>query len=232
MEYKTVLEQRDGLSEPKKCENGEGSTISGKGKLAWLPNHNYEITATTKAVLRHNQTGAQEAEMVQRAYFRTKGMVGLNWVDHTGQEVEPYVEAIFPRPDLPIIYREEPIAMAFREQFNILLPVDRSMDPDNPAELNQVLEWDLTVDKQGDPFGHNRISKSSLDWIVENRGTGTANPYDFTVLIGEVLFRLERKAFTTDAMRLRVEGILSSPFSCNGGTSPQHPLPRFSCTNP
>lgn len=223
MEYKTVLEQRDWLSEPKKCENGEGSTISGKGKLAWLPNHNYEITATTKAVLRHNQTGAQEAEMVQRAYFRTKGMVGLNWVDHIGQEVEPYVEAIFPRPDLPIIYREEPIAMAFREQFNILLPVDRSIDPNNPAELNQVLEWDLTVDKQGDPFGHNRISKSNLDWIVENRGSGTANPYDFTVLIGEVLFRLERKAFTTDAMRLRVEGILSSPFSCNGGTSPQHP---------
>jgi hypothetical protein len=223
MEYKTVLEQRDGLNEQIKCENGEASTITGKGKLAWLPNHNYEITATTRAVLQHNQTGAQEVEMIQRAYFRTKGMVGLNWVDHIGQEVEPYVQAIFPHADFPIIYREEPIAMAFREQFNILLPVDRNMDPNNPAELNQVLEWDLSVDKLGDAFGHNRISKSNPDWIVENRGSGTTNPYDFTVLIEDILFRLERKAITTDVMRLRVLGILSSPFSCNGGTSPQYP---------
>ncbi len=223
MEYKTVLEQRDGLSEPKKCEHGEGSAIIGKGKLAWLPNHNYEITATTRVVLQHNQTGAQEAEMVQRAYFRTKGMVGLNYGDHVGHEIEPYLETIYPRADRLIVYREEPIAMAFREQFNILLPVDRSINPNNPAELNQVLEWDITVDKQGDPFGHNRISKSNPDWIVENRGSGTTNPYDFTVLIGDVLFRLERKAITTDIMRLRVQGVLSSPFSCNGGITPPPP---------
>jgi hypothetical protein len=223
MEYKSVLEQRDAQGGSKKCENGEGSTINGKGKLAWLPNHNYEITATTRVVLDHNQTGAQDAQMVQRAYFRTKGMVGLNWVDHIGQEVEPYVEAIFPRADFPIIYREEPVAMAFKEQFNILLPVDRILDLNNPAELNQVLEWDLTVDKQGDPFEHNRISKSNADWIVENRGSGTTSPYDFTVLIGDVLSRLERKANTTDAMQLRIQGILSSPFSCNGGTTQPPP---------
>ncbi|OOP57616.1 MAG: hypothetical protein AYP45_02420 [Candidatus Brocadia carolinensis] len=223
MEYKTVLEQRDGLSEPKKCEHGEGSAITGKGKLAWLPNHNYEITATTRVVLQHNQTGAQEAEMVQRAYFRTKGMVGLNYGDHIGHEIEPYLEAVYPRADRLIVYREEPIAMAFREQFNILLPVDRSIDPNNPAELKQVLEWDLTIDKQGDPFGHNRISKSNPDWIVENRGSGTTNPYDFTVLIEGVLFRLKRKAITTDVMRLRVQGVLSSPFSCHGGMTPPPP---------
>jgi hypothetical protein len=223
MEYKTVAEQVDAQGGLKKCQNGEGSTITGKGKLAWLPNHNYEITTTTKVRLLHNQTGAQEAEMVQRAYFHTKGMVGLNWVDHIGQEVEPYVEAVFPRAGFPIIYREEPIAVAFTEQFNILLPVDRNIDPTNPAELNQVLEWDLAVDKQGDPSGHNRISKSNSDWIVDNRGTGTTNPYDFTVLIHDVLFRLERKALTINQQRLRVQGILNSPFSCNGGTTPPPP---------
>ena len=123
MEYKTIAEQVLAQGGSKKCEIGEGSTITGKGKLAWLPNHNYEITATTKVRLLHNQSGAQEAEMVQRAYFRTKGMVGLNYVDHIGQEVEPYVEAVFPRAEFPIIYREEPIALAFTEQFNILRPL-------------------------------------------------------------------------------------------------------------
>ncbi|HKO82118.1 MAG TPA: hypothetical protein VJU78_17040, partial [Chitinophagaceae bacterium] len=82
---------------------------------------------------------------------------------------------------------------------------------------------DLAVDKQGDPSGHNRISKSSSDWIVDNRGTGTTNPYDFTVLIRDVLFRLERKALTVNPQRLRVQGILNSPFSCNGGTTPPPP---------
>lgn len=221
MDYRTVAEQVDLQSGSTKCTNGEGSSISGKGKLAWLPNHNYEITATTKVRLLHNQSGAQEAEMVQRAYFRTKGMIGLNQVDHVGKEVEPYVEAVFPRPGVPVIYREEPIALAFTEQFNILLPVDRIVDPNNSPELNQVLEWDLTVDKQGDPFGHNRISTSGTDWIVDNRGTGTTDPYDFTVPVGDVLLQLERIAFSINPLRLRVQDILSSPFSCNGGNAPQ-----------
>jgi hypothetical protein len=119
LEYRTVREQLDTLSESGKCRNSEGSVVSGKGKLAWLPNHNYEITATTRVILQHNQTGAQEANMVQSVYFRTKGMIGLNYVEHIGQEIEPYIEAAFPAADSPVIYREEPIAMAFREQFNI-----------------------------------------------------------------------------------------------------------------
>ena len=218
MEYKTLAEQVDALGGSKKCGNNEGSIINGQGKLAWLPNHNYEIMATTKVRLLHNASGEQEAEMVQRAYFRTKGMVGLNWVDHIGQEVEPYVASVFPRPNKKTIYREEPVALAFTEQFNILLPVDRNIDPNNPAELNQLLEWDLVVDKQGDPFGHNRISTSGSDWIVDHRGTGTTNPYDFTIYVVEVLTRLERKAFSIHPMQNRLQGILSSPFSCNGGT--------------
>lgn len=224
MEYQTVLEQRDNQSGSWKCQNNEGSVLTGKGKLAWLPNHNYEITATTRVILQHNGSGAQQAEMVQRAYFRTKGMIGLNYGETVGHEIEPYLEAAYPHPGNPIVYREEPVAMAFNEQFNILLPVDRSPDPSKPEEFNQVLEWDLTVDKQGDPFGHNRISKSSADWIVENRGTGTTNPFDFTILVGEVLFPLNRMAISMDAMRQRLQGILASPFSCNGGTAPP-PLP-------
>jgi hypothetical protein len=54
---------------------------------------------------------------------------------------------------------------------------------------------------------------------VENRGTGTTDPYDFTILIGEVLVALERKAISTDPLRGRVQGILASPFSCNGGAA-------------
>lgn len=224
MEYQTVLERLEGQSGPIKCDHNQGSVLSGKGKLAWLPNHNYEISATVRVELLHNQSGAQQAEITQRAYFRTKGMVGLNYGETVGHEVEPYVEAAYPPPGRPIIYREEPVVMAFKEQFNILLPVDRSPDPANPAELNQVLEWDLTVDKQGDALGHNRISKSNPDWIVENRGTGSTNPYDFSVLVNAVLQVMDRRALSTDPMRIRVQGILNSPFSCNGGTPPP-PLP-------
>lgn len=223
LEYRTVLEQRDAIAEPLRCQGGEQTTISGKGKLAWLPNHNYEVTVTTQVILQHNQSGAQQADMVQRAYFRTKGMIGLNYAEHTGKEIAPYLQNTYPTSGNPIIYREEPVAMAFTEKFNILLPVDRTIDPSNSAELNQVLEWDLTVDKQGDPSQHNRISKSSPDWIVSNRGTGNTNPHDFTILISEVLLYTQRKFASTHPLQLRLDSILASPYSCDNGTPPVPP---------
>lgn len=223
LEYITVLEQSDFLADLQKCQGSGQSVISGRGALAWLPHHNYEITATTKVMLQHHSSGVQEASMVQRAYFRTKGMIGLNYVEYTGKEIEPYLEATYPTASDPLIYREEPVAIAFTEQFNILLPVNRNIDPANPAELNQLLEWDLTVDKEGDAFGRNRISKSNPDWIVSNRGTGTTPPFDHTILVNGVLASLIRKAPSTNVMRQRMLNILASPHSCNAATPPAPP---------
>lgn len=219
LQYKTITDQQLALAGTWRCQNGEGNTLSGKGKLAWLPNHNYELTLTTRAKLDHNQSGAQDATMVQRVYFRTKGMIGLNVVEYVGQEIEPYVEATYAAVDHPIVYREEPVAIAFTEQFNILMPVDRSTDPASSTELTQVLEWDLTVDKQGDPYGRNRVTTSSADWIVEHRGTGTTNPFDFSILVATVLSGTIRKAVSLNVQKQRLNNILASPVSCNGGTT-------------
>ena len=223
LQYKTIADQQLVLAGTWRCQNGEGNTLSGKGKLAWLPNHNYELTLTTRAKLDHNQSGVQDATMVQRVYFRTKGMIGLNAAEYVGQEIEPYVESTYADRDHPIVYREEPVAIAFTEQFNILMPVDRSTDPASSAELTQVLEWDLTVDKEADPDGRNRVTRSSADWIVENRGTGTTNPFDFTILVATLLSGAIRKALSLDIQRQRLNNILASPVSCNGGTASEVP---------
>ncbi len=216
MEYRTIDEEKDGRTNSRKCKENKDKIIGGKGKLAWLPNHNYEIKAKTRVVLQHNQTGEQEGEIVQKTYFRTKGLIGLNAVERIGQEVEPYIEAVYPKIDTPIVYREEPILIAFKEQFNILLPVDKNLSPNNPAELNQILEWDITVDKERDSNGQNRISKSNPDWIIENRGSGVTNPFfDISILLTQVFTTYVRKAPSINPLVLRVDNILSSPSSCN-----------------
>ena len=76
-----------------KCQAGE-NRVHGAGVLAWLPNRDYEITARVRVELSHERSGAQDAVVEQKAYFRTKGLPGLNAVARVGDEIEPYVEFV------------------------------------------------------------------------------------------------------------------------------------------
>ena len=63
--------------------------------------------------------------MSQPAFFRTKGLPGLNASPNVGDELTPYVASTYP-PDRSVpLYRNEPVALAFTEDMSNLLPVDR-----------------------------------------------------------------------------------------------------------
>jgi len=72
-------------------ENG----YEGKGKLFFLPNHDYEIGVTTRVAIEHPSKPAESSEVKEYVYFKTKGLPGLNAVERTGGEIEPYVNAAY-----------------------------------------------------------------------------------------------------------------------------------------
>lgn len=136
LRYLTFREERDRLADQGRCQSQSG--VAGGGKLAWLPNHDYELTLTVRTTVDY-QGSAQEATVMQRAGFRTRGLPGLNAVDSPGLELEPYVESVYPG-STGVLYRREPIVLAFDERFTTLLPVDRTPAPGDPTERTQLLD--------------------------------------------------------------------------------------------
>ncbi len=173
--YSTVDAQLEKIAREQRCLAHAKRAVEGGGKLAWLPNHDYEVSVATRLILEHRATGCQEARVKQTAYFRTKGLPGLNAVARIGDELEPFVESRYPGPAMPLLYRSEPLVLAFNEKFNVLLPMDVAPSPDNPAELqqatNRVLEWVLVVDRVGGADGAGPVSRTSVDWIEAHRQT-------------------------------------------------------------
>ena len=208
MRYFTVREERDLLADQGRCQAQGG--FAGGGKLAWLPNHDYELTLTVRTTVDY-EGSAQEATVVQRAGFRTRGLPGLNAVDAPGLELEPYVESVYPGAT-GVLYRREPIVLAFDERFSTLLPVDRTPSPSDPAERTQLLEWVLAVE-QGDG---QRLSVPSADWIVAHRGTAPPPRRWVPKVIDDVLVRSDvRHAPTIAPFAQRLEALeLLSP-SCD-----------------
>lgn len=208
MRYFTVREERDLLADQGRCQAQGG--VAGGGKLAWLPNHDYELTLTVRTTVDY-EGSAQEATVVQRAGFRTRGLPGLNAVDAPGLELEPYVESVYPGAT-GVLYRREPIVLAFDERFSTLLPVDRTPSPSDPAERTQLLEWVLAVE-QGDG---QRLSVPSADWIVAHRGTAPPPRRWVPKVIDDVLVRSDvRHAPTIAPFAQRLEALeLLSP-SCD-----------------
>ncbi|WP_327085605.1 hypothetical protein OIE66_25020 [Nonomuraea sp. NBC_01738] len=205
--YRTVREERDLLAEQARCKARGG--LAGGGRLAWLPNHDYELALTVRTSVDYQGT-TQEALVEQRAGFRTRGLPGLNAVSRPGEELEPYVESFYPGT---LLYRSEPIVLAFDERFNSLLPVDRTPAPGAPAERTQLLEWALAVE-QDDGL---RLSVTSADWIVTHRGTAppprrrTPRVLDATLLTTEV-----RQAPSLVPHTLRLEALERLSPSCGG----------------
>lgn len=219
IEYLTVEDYFNNKAEYERCMAKQRRILQGAGKIAWLPNHYYEVSIITRIVLDHQRTAAQEARITQKAFFRTKGLPGLNAVKRIGEEIEPFVESRYPSPVPKTLYRSEPIALAFNEKFNILVPVDRSPSPDKPDELNQLLEWVLVVDKVGGPSGSERISQTAIDWIVANRKTVTplmANNHNAVVINSAIVYPIVRAATSLDPFHRRYEKLVGRPSSgCN-----------------
>ncbi len=208
MRYFTVREERDLIADQGRCQAQGG--VAGGGKLAWLPNHDYELTLTVRTTVDY-QGSAQEATVVQRAGFRTRGLPGLNAVDAPGLELEPYVESVYPGAT-GVLYRREPIVLAFDERFSTLLPVDRTASPSDPAERTQLLEWVLAVE-QADGL---RLSVPTADWIVAHRGTAPPPRRWVPKVIDDVLVRSDvRHAPSIAPLAQRLEALEVLSPSCD-----------------
>ena len=207
LRYVNVREERDRLADQGRCASQGG--VAGGGKLAWLPNHDYELTLTVRTTVDY-QSSAQGAEVVQRAGFRTRGLPGLNAVETPGLELEPYIESVYPGATARL-YRREPVVLAFDERFSSLLPVDRTPQPNDPTERTQLLEWVLAVE-QADGV---RLSVPSADWIVAHRGTAPPPRRWEPRVIDAALVKSEvRRAPTLDPLAVRLEDLEQLSPSC------------------
>jgi hypothetical protein len=144
-------------------------------------------------------------------------LVGLNAVARVGDEVDPYVESQYPRAG-DLLYRLEPLAIAFDDRFDTLLPVDRTPTATDPEERQQLVELVLAVDKVGGAEGLERITQTGEDWIVAHRGSFPP-PLPFPPRRPEVISDTNfstpiRQARTNDAFRLRLEAMMTRPGGC------------------
>ena len=183
-------------------EGGGGTTVGGAGKLAFLPNTDYVVTPTVTVTISHRTAGAKTLTLTQPAYFRTKGLVGLNTVANVGDELTPYVAAAYPQGGSFPLYREEPVALAFTEDMSNLLPVDRTPAPGDPPEKTQLMQLTLTVERVGSTDGLIRLSSADTDWLTAHGGPLTKPGPPFLSSLFATL--LVRRATSLDAQVLEI----------------------------
>ncbi len=217
--YRTLRDDRRAEVDRVRCAARE-DRVHGEGRLAWLPNTDYEITVRTRAVLGYTRTGDEEAFVEQKAFFRTKGLPGLNAVARVGDEIEPYVESVYPPPGTTL-YRTEPLTLAFNERFSILAPIDRSPTPADPAERQTMMSWGLAVEKAGGD-GLVRVSQPSADWIVGHRTSPLPMPKRRPAIFDTVLSKPIRRAVSQEPLQMRLDRMITRPGGCSAPDATVH----------
>jgi hypothetical protein len=193
-----------------RCQRGGTSTaVGGGGKLAFLPNHDYAVTATVEVAVGHTTGGRRTLTLSEPAFFRTKGLLGLNAVPNVGDELRPYVAASYPPHRGVPLYRSEPVALAFTEDISNLLPVDRVPAAGDPPEKAQLMELVLSVEQVSSTDGAVRLTATSPDWITAHGGTGgdpARPPFRTDAYAASVV----RRAPSLDARVRRFEAVLDA----------------------
>jgi len=220
--YLTCSEAQLIVGRSQRCRSGSelAATVGGGGKLAFLPNYDYAVTATVEIAVSHKSGGAKTLSSSQPAYFRTKGPVGLNAEPNLGDELRPYVASCYPAAGAFVLYREEPVAVAFTEDLSNLLPVDRVPAPDDPPEKAQLMELTLSIERLASTDGAQRLTVPSSDWLDAHDGViitvGGLPP----LRSSDFLLQLVRRAPSTDRRVLRFEHVLDA-YDCQH--DPLHP---------
>ena len=168
-------ERRDVLTQAGRRQRCLASTdttasVGGGGKMAFLPNHDYAVTTTVEVTLSHATGGSKTLSLSEPAFFRTKGMLGLNATPNVGDELRPYVASTYPANRTVLLYRQEPVAIAFTEDLSNLLPVDRVPAAGDPPEKAQLMQLCLSVERLASIDGAQRLTATSDDWITAHDG--------------------------------------------------------------
>ena len=154
------------------CDGGAGGGYEGKGKLALLPNHEYELRFTTRVSVAHPSTAAEPADVDEFVYVRTKGLPGLNAVRRTGEELEPYVREAYAGGRGGVVYREEPVTLAFSEGFLVAVPL--TVRPAGTAEEHtKLLQMQLVVEPNVATTAGTVFTSTGDDWVGTHHGAGT-----------------------------------------------------------
>lgn len=168
--YVRLADYVDQWSVDERCKSGSDrfeTAYEGKGKLFFLPNHEYEIAVTTRVATRHKTAEPEAASLTEYAYFATKGLPGLNAATRIGEEIEPYVARAYTGTK-GLIYRDEPVTLAFKEDFHVAVPI--AVRPAGAgAEHSQFFRMVMTVRPELAGVGTTTYTTASEDWIVANR---------------------------------------------------------------
>ena len=199
-----------------RCKNATqlgppGSDAS--GKLAFLPNHDYEVVITTAIRVASKDQGPRVTQLSEAFYFRTKGLPGLNAAPNVGDDIRRHVASTYsPRRATPL-YRQEPCVLAFENSLSSVLPIDRNPPPGSPPEKAQMFPLELNVDRVGSMNGLQRLTVPSNDWISAHR----VNPYPPIVWLaglGGFAKSRTRHAASADPLVLRYEAIKAATPNC------------------
>ncbi len=202
-----------------RCRNGglvgpPGSDAA--GKLAFLPNHDYEIVVTGTVALGTPAQGTRTMSLSEAAYFRTKGLPGLNACANVGDDIRSHVATTYaPRRDIPL-YREEPCVLAFENSLSAVLPIDRAPAAGDPPEKAQMFPLILNVDRVVSLDGLKRLTVPGDDWILAHR----ANPYPARHVVAEPSFAKSKVRLTQahDPLVTRFETVKSALPACGPQT--------------
>jgi hypothetical protein len=215
--YLECSEARIAIGRFVRCGTGgnPGTAVGGAGKLAFLPNHDYAVTATVEITLSHTSGGSRTLTLSQPAYFRTKGLVGLNSVANVGDELRPYVQATYPHNSTFRLYRSEPAALAFTEDMSNLLPVDRVPAPGDPPEKSQLMQLTLAIDRVASTEGVQRLTAPSQDWLTAHGGIVV--PQGLPLIAEGFVRSVVRRGPSQDPRVIRYETVQSAS-GCVSGT--------------
>jgi hypothetical protein len=206
-----------------RCKNGAqvgppGSDAS--GKLAFLPNHDYEVVVTNIVQVGSKDQGPRQTPLSEALYFRTKGLPGLNAAPNVGDDIRRHVATTYPPRRAMPIYRHEPCVLAFENSLSSVLPIDRTPAPGSPPEKAQMFPLELNVDRVGSMNGMQRLTVPSNDWITAHR----VNPYPPVIWVaglGGFAKSTVRHAASADPLVLRYEAVKAAMPLC-GPQDPSH----------
>lgn len=141
--------------------------FTGKGKLFFLPNHEYEIEIATRLDANHVSTEKAGVVAKEYLYFKTKGLPGLNAQTRVGEEMEPYVKTAYTGGQ-GLVYREEPVTLALREDYLVTVPL-KWRPFGGSEESDQIFGLVLTVSPDTAAQLDTPFTATDGDWIVDNR---------------------------------------------------------------
>ena len=217
MRYRSVAEVLDAVLEGGRCGTTNDDADQGGKRFAWMANHDYELSFRVRTTVKDERSGSLVKELQQRAFFTTKGLPGLNAGVRVGEELEPYVESVYPPPAMPL-YRSEPAVLAFNERYDVFAALERPPEPDDPPERRQAHDLVLAVEKIGGVGVERRMTQTAADWIVANRGTAPPPKHRPPYVIGGALDPIVRggirSAPTLVPLSVRYDAVLTSPYGC------------------